>query len=133
MKLLANGIDAWKHLGDRFSGEHLRVQTSDIVGLVLLAVGLAAGFWLLAFLSKWQRLHRAHSAHSAHSARAVTPRNLFSALVRAHGLSRRERSVCQQVAAELGLTDPAELFVRPETARPVLAARDRALAERLFC
>ncbi|QDV73600.1 hypothetical protein [Botrimarina mediterranea] len=127
MKLLANGIDAWKHLGDRFSGEHLRVQTSDIVGLVLLAVGLAAGFWLLAFLSKWQRLHRAHSA------RAVTPRNLFSALVRAHGLSRRERSVCQQVAAELGLTDPAELFVRPETARPVLAARDRALAERLFC
>lgn len=124
MRLIASGIDAWRHMGDRFSGENLQVQTSDIVGFVLLVAGLVAGYWLLVALSKWQK-HR--------NGRSDRPRSPFIALSRAHGLSRKERGVCQQVATELGLADPAELFVRPEIARTKLANVDARLAERMFC
>lgn len=114
--------DAWKHLGDRFSGEYLQWRTSDFVGLGLLATGLALGFGLLFVVSKWQE----------ELGRNDRPRSPFGVLARAHGLSRRERGLCLEVAAEMGCADPAELFVRPETAREPLAKRDPELAERLF-
>lgn len=114
--------DAWKHLGDRFSGEYLQWRASDFIGLGILAAGLALAFGLLFLVSKWQEK----------IGRNDRPRSAFGMLVRAHGLSRRERALCRAAAIELGLADPSELFVRPETARELVARRDAGLAERLF-
>lgn len=123
MTLIANGIEAWRSLGGRFSGEYRPWQWGDTLVPALLLVGFLVGVWGLLRLAKWY----ARLNSSDH------PRSPFNALVRAHGLSRSERATCQKVAAELGLADPAELFVRPETARMALAKIDGALAERLFC
>ncbi len=115
--------DAWKRLGDRFSGEYLRWQTSDTIGLAVLVLGLAATYGLLLLAGKWQE----------RIGRSDRPRSPFGMLARAHGLTRRERALCRHAATELGLADPAELFVRPDTARELVAQQDRGLAERLFC
>ncbi|TWT93374.1 hypothetical protein Pla108_38680 [Botrimarina colliarenosi] len=112
----------WNRLGDRFSGQALRWDLSDAVGLVLLVAGFALGFWLLSRLGKLQE----------NWSRKDRPRSPFSELIRAHGLSRRDRFHCRQVADELGLADPAEVFVRPDKAREALATRDADLARRLF-
>lgn len=123
MTLIANGIDAWRSLGGRFSGEYRPWQWGDMLTPTLLFVGFLVGVWGLSKLAKWHA--RLNSSDR--------PRSPFNALVRAHGLSRSERATCQKVAAELGFADPAELFVRPETARKALAKIDEALAQRIFC
>lgn len=113
---------AWESLGNRFSGDALRWRASDTLSVVLLVVGIGAGIWLLSRLGKWQE----------HLNRNDRPRSPFGELTRAHGLNRRERSLCREVATELELGEPAELFVRPDTGREAVARRDPALAKRLF-
>lgn len=123
MTLIANGIDAWRSLGGRFSGEYRPWRWGDTLTPTLLLIGFLLGVWGLLRLAKWYTCLNS-SDH---------PRSPFNALVRAHGLSRSERATCQRVAAELGFADPAELFVRPETARTALAKIDEGLAQRVFC
>ena len=122
MMLIANGMEAGKQYVGRFSGEYRPWQWGDTLTPALLLLGLLLGVWMFFKLAK-------KYARTA----SDRPRSPFSALVRAHGLSRSERATCYRVAAELGLADPAELFVRPETARMALAKIDEALAQRVFC
>jgi hypothetical protein len=122
MTLIASGMEAGKHYVGRFSGEYRPWQWGDMLTPALLLLGFLLGAWMLFRLAKKYA-----------STGSDRPRSPFSALVRAHGLSRSERASCQKVAAELGFADPAELFVRPETARIELAKIDEGLAQRVFC
>lgn len=109
----------WSRLGDRFSGSHLRFQFEDLLG-VLALVGLAIAFLVaMRLLATWQRAID----------QPTTPKQLFAELAKAHALSRAERAELRRVAAEAGLDDAADAFLRPD-----LASRfaDRALADRLF-
>ncbi|CAN0361629.1 unnamed protein product, partial [Ectocarpus sp. 4 AP-2014] len=94
-------VSKWKALGTRFSGEHLKVQTEDVVGMVLLLAALVGGFLLLKWVARRQEMQP----------REVSPKRLFAELVRTHRLSFGQRKACREVAAELGLETPAELFV----------------------
>lgn len=114
-------VSKWKALGTRFSGEHLQVQTEDIVGLLLLVAALVGGFWLLKWAAKWQET----------SPREPSPKRLFAELTRAHRLSLGQRKMCREVAVEIGAKTPSEMFVRTE-GRDALRARDAGLAETLF-
>ncbi|MEO0531592.1 MAG: hypothetical protein AAF266_13605 [Planctomycetota bacterium] len=111
----------WENLGNRFSGEHLHFQSSDLISAVG-AIALVAGiFWLLGQLSKMQAEYETKPC----------PRRLLAELGRRHGLNRRELRLCREVSKELSLDHPAEVFVR-DSARTLLTARDAKLAKRLF-
>ena len=117
-------LDFWRRLTDRSNNSYQPWDWGDTVTPALLTLGLLIGVWALF------RLAKRHARYTRHDDR---PRSPFNALVRAHGLSRSERATCQKVAAELGFSEPAELFVRPEVARTALAKFDEGLAQRLFC
>ena len=116
-------FDYWRRLTDRSNNTYQPWDWGDTVTPSLLLLGFLMGVWAIFKLAK---------QHARYN-RSDRPRSPFNALVRAHGLSRRERASCHRVATELGLADPAELFVRPEKARLALAKIDEALAQRLFC
>ena len=111
--------DNWSRLGDRFSGHHLRLQTEDIVGgVVLLVAGLLLYFGLNYAWSVSKRLSSKEP-----------PRDVFRRLVQAHRLTRAEERVLREIAEQAGLKKPAEVFVRPELFTE--AARRRPQTERL--
>ncbi|MEN0109150.1 MAG: hypothetical protein AAF805_00360 [Planctomycetota bacterium] len=109
----------WSRLGDRFSGDHLRLQTEDLVGVLALVAVAVVLLLTLRMLAKWQQSQE----------RPATPKQLFKELAAAHGLGHGERAELRRVAGEAGLSDASEVFVRPDL-RGRLA--DRSLAERLF-
>ena len=112
---------AWDALGTRFQGEYLKLRTEDIVGLVAVVICLVGGFFLLRSLSSWQERSRAKHC----------PKRLMAELCEAHRLGFRERRLCRQVAKEMQLKEPAELFVRVDALQR-LAKSDAALAKRLL-
>ncbi len=112
---------AWRNLGQRFSGDHLQWQREDLIGGLLLLGVLVAGFWVLHWLAGWQ----------AEQDKRHSPKRLAKELAAAHRLSYRERQICHEVVAAMGLSDPAELFVRIEASERI-AKRDAGLAARLF-
>lgn len=112
---------SWEHLGTRFSGEHREFQSTDLLWLVAAIALFAGGFWLLSRLAAWQ----------AAGHKQPCPKRLLAELGARHQLSRSEMRLCREVAGELALEHPAEIFVR-DTGRQALAVRNSALAERLF-
>lgn len=111
----------WENLGNRFSGDHLQFQFSDLIGAASVVVLFAGGFWLLTRLAAWQ----------AAEPTKPCPKRLLAEIGLRHGLSRSDLRLCREVATELSLDRPAEVFIRDE-ARTALARRDANLAERLF-
>lgn len=114
-------LSNWSRLGDRFSGDYLRLRPEHIIGTIVVLVLGVGGFWLLNFLSEWQRT----------AATRKCPKRLFGELALAHRLTRGEQKKCRQLAADRGLADPAELFVRTDLKEP-LAAVDPELARRVY-
>lgn len=112
---------AWDALGTRFQGDYLKLRTEDFVGLIVAVVCLVGGYFLLRFLSSWQE-----SSQTKHC-----PKRLMAELCEAHRLGFRERRLCRQVAKEMQLKEPAELFVRIDALKR-LAKSDAALAKRLL-
>lgn len=100
--LLANK-DAWKNMGDRFSGDHLMLQTEDIVGLAVIIISFVVGYLVLQWLAARQKNGQKHC-----------PKDLFRELCEAHGLERQERKLLVKIANALELSDRTGLFVRPD-------------------
>lgn len=111
-ELLAN-MDAWKNMGDRFSGDHLTLQTEDVVGFGVIIFLFAAGYFVLQWFAMRQKNGQKHS-----------PKELFRELCEAHGLERQERKLLIRIADELELSDRTGLFIRPDLYEraPVLEA-----------
>lgn len=112
---------AWEALGTRFQGDYLTLGADDLVGAVALVGALVGGFYLLRFLASWQESRQGNHC----------PKRLMVELCEAHRLGSRERRLCRQVATEMQLDEPAELFVRTD-ALEQLAKLDAALAARLL-
>lgn len=118
-------IAYWERLGDRFSGDYLNWQASDTIGMAALGLGIGGLFLLLSLLNRWQR----------NAATRDCPKKLFVELARAHGLGFSERRKLREATRQAGLSEPAEVFVRPdlhdavEIAAPGLAQRLYRLAD----
>lgn len=112
---------AWDALGTRFQGDYLTLRTEDVVGFVVVIALLVGGFYLLRSLATWQE--RSQTKHC--------PKRLMVELCDAHRLGFRERRLCRQVAKEMQLKEPAELFLRTDALKQ-LAKSDAALAKRLL-
>lgn len=119
----------WERLGDKFSGDNLQWQTSDLLGLAALGVA----FFLLLLLLRWAgRLQ-------AFAQKRGARKRLYRDLCAAHGLGWRHKKLMHKAQQELRLESPDELFVRPElfadaTVAPksVGAGAWLELGERLF-
>lgn len=94
----------WYHLGDRFSGENLQLQSEDVVGAVLLVAVSTLVLGGLAWLS----------GRKQRAATKPNPRRLFHELCDMHRLSDRDQRLLKALARGRKLASPAELFVRPE-------------------
>jgi len=97
-------MDRFKEMGRNFRGEDAAVSTSDLWALAA-AVTLIVATVLVLYLSLGRR-DRQRKRNSPHG--------LFLELCKAHELTRAERKLLEGVAAGLRLTDPGQLFVRPE-------------------
>lgn len=119
--LLLAQRSAWENLGNRFSGESLKWQREDTIGVLALLLVFVGGMWLLHWLSRWQ----------TERGKRHSPARLFKELTAAHRLNYRQRRLCREVAKGLNLANSSEVFVQVE-ARGRIAKRDPDLAERLF-
>lgn len=108
----------WSRLGDRFSGEYLRLRPEDLIGAAALVAVFVGGYWLLRYLGEAQD----------DADRKACPKRLFDALARSHGLTRAERRAVRDAAEEAGLPRAADAFLRPDLAERL----DPDLANRLF-
>ena len=102
-RLLAQRTN-WHSLGDRFSGDHLSLQTEDFVWAGVLVLFFGGLLGALKWLAYWDKMRRERP----------NPKRLFADLCDAHGLSEEDRDLLRAVAGENELTRPADLFVRPE-------------------
>lgn len=103
----------WERLGDRFSGDHAKLDNQELLLIGLMVVGGAAVIVALARLAKWQENRRLRP----------NPARLFRDLCRAHGLSGAERKTLRALAEACGARQPAEVFLRPELFRRESALR----------
>jgi hypothetical protein len=107
-----------------FHGEQARFSTSDGVALLLFALALALGFWLLSRALARQARRRPYNS----------PRRLFRELARAHRLSRADRGLLGELATWRKLEPAARIFVEPlafeaEGLSPRLERRSQRLSE----
>lgn len=116
-------------------GAGFREKKDEFSGIELVywvALGVAA-LVALAWFSRWLARHDRRSLFSS-------PRALFNALCKAHGLDYANRRLLKQLARAAGLSPPARAFVSPqcfEAARlpAPLRGQERAidkLRQRLF-
>lgn len=116
-------------LGREFRGDAALLSTNDVLMGIGALVGGGLFFWLLKYLRNRQDRTRPFNS----------PRRLFRALCKLHGLSGRERSLLRRTAAMNSLKHPAQLFVMPDllTAKASQvparqAAEITALRDKLF-
>ncbi len=106
--LLANESN-WQSMGDRFSGDHLMVQTEDIIGAIVVISIFIIGYLTLTWVSNRQGDSTKHS-----------PIRLFKELCDAHGLDSKERRLLKKIAEANAVKNLALLFTQPELyAKPV--------------
>lgn len=112
----------WSHLGQRFSGDYLSVQTEDIIGGLVLLVAftvIVGGLFWLAKLKESQAVRK-------------SPHRLLRELCAAHRLSAAERHLVHTLAADRGLPHPSLLFVQPDLLTEEASPEVAALRDRLF-
>lgn len=117
---------AWQQMGNRFSGDHAKVNVSEVTGLLLMAVGAILLIWFLDRITKWQE------ARSG----APNPKRLFKELCQAHRLTRADRRLLTHLAEAAEIESPADLFLRPDlfasNALPKEKGEIKRLAKQLF-
>jgi hypothetical protein len=99
----ARGADVWDAMRSNFHGDQARFSTSDGVALLLFALALALGFWLLSRALAQQARRRPYN----------NPRRLFRELARAHRLSRADRGLLRDLAGFRQIQPAARVFIEP--------------------
>lgn len=100
--IIANTTN-WQSMGDRFSGDHLNLQTEDIIGAIVIVSIFVVGYITLTWLSKKQIDSGKHS-----------PNRLFRELCDAHGFDGKERRLLKKIALANTVNNLALLFTQPE-------------------
>ncbi len=116
-------------MGREFRGDAAMLSTNDVLMGIGALVGAGLFFWLLKVLRNRQDRKRTINS----------PRRLFRALCKLHGVSGRERALLRRTAAMNALKHPAQLFVMPDLLSskatqlpPKQAAEITALRDKLF-
>ncbi len=129
LTLLAAG-DAFRNMGSGFRDKKEHFQPTDLIVWGLAFAGVFAGLIVLS------RIVARHDKAELYN----SPRALFRALSKVHGLSAQERRVLKRLARQRNLDPVASVFLTPEafdteTLGKSLAGqadRIRALESRLF-
>ncbi len=116
-------------LGDGLRGRAAGGERIEVILGFLVLGALIVGVWAIMQVAALRKRRTLHS-----------PRRLFQALCRAHGLSWSERRLLRKLACCHGLDHPARLFVEPERFAPAgldaqllpSAGRLERICERLF-
>ncbi len=106
--------DAWESLGNRFSGEHAKLNLQDLWSLAGVVMAGIALVWLLRWLYQRQQARQL----------SCDPRHLFADLCRAHRVSHSDRRRLEHLANHHQLGVSAELFVRPDLFDPPCLPED---------
>ncbi|MEX0937810.1 MAG: hypothetical protein WDZ59_08105 [Pirellulales bacterium] len=127
--VLADGA-RWKSMGSGFRGRSARLDRDDLITGVLLVVGVCVAIAVLKYLIDRNERRQGYNS----------PRALFRALCKAHGLDGASRRLLRQMADCQGLHHRSRLFLEPDRfdvgrVSPPLQARAEevmALRDRLF-
>ena len=127
--VLLGGQARYVHMGRRFQRGGSRLETGDLLVLLVVLVAVTAAVWLLS----WYLNYREKRGHDS-------PRRLFHELCRAHRIGWSDRHLLRQLARWHRLPCPSLLFLDPqrfdlEQAGPAFSARSGrlvALRDRLF-
>lgn len=127
--MLADGA-RWESMGSGFRGRSARLDRDDLISGVLLLVGVCVA---IAMLKHMLDRHERRQGYNS-------PRALFRALCKAHGLDGASRRLLRQMANCQGLQHRSRLFLEPDRfdagrLSPPLQARAEeviALRDRLF-
>lgn len=102
--LLADRSATLRDLGGGFRGDEAKVNSHDLAIVLLVGAALVTLFWLLSrFAASREERTAFHD-----------PKQMFSKLAAAHGLSFRERRLLCQAARYVNISLPACLFLRPD-------------------
>ncbi len=120
----------FRDMGSGFREKRESFDPTDLLWWAFVAVLVLAAFGVLARILANQDKRRLFNS----------PRALFNALCKAHGLDRASKTLLKQLARSQQLTVPARLFLEPDRFQPgMLSAELRpqraavaALRQRLF-
>ena len=102
--LLADRSTIFRDMGSGFREKRETFDPTDLLWWIFVAVLVIAAFSIVATI-----LARRDKSRLFNS-----PRALFNALCRAHGLDRTSRALLKQLAVCQRLTPPARLFLEPD-------------------
>jgi hypothetical protein len=120
--LFGDQADVLRSMSRGFHGKDAELDLGTVLSCLLVA---AAFFIAIGLLSRW-------AAPKERTGSYRSPRALFRALCRAHGLDGSQRRLLQRLARSRQLPQPAALFVEPEcfsasTLSPELQGQNAAL------
>ncbi len=93
-----------RDMGSGFRGDRPRVDATEVAMVIAATIAAVVAFWLLARFASF-REGRGSSNN---------PKLLFRQLCQAHGLSRTQRSLLQQIGDRAEVAPPPAIFLRPE-------------------
>jgi hypothetical protein len=106
--LLAGRSSIFRDMGSGFREKRESFEPTDLLWWVFVAAVVIAAFGVVAGILAKQDKHRLFNS----------PRALFNALCKAHGLDRVSRALLKQVARAQQVTVPARLFLEPSWFEP---------------
>jgi hypothetical protein len=130
LTLLANRSSIFRDMGSGFREKRESFDPTDLLWWAFVAALVIAVFGVVASVLARQDKRRLYNS----------PRALFHALCKAHGLDRASRTLLMQMARAQKLPLPARLFLEPDRFEPAMLAPEMrtqreaiaALRKRLF-
>jgi hypothetical protein len=107
--LLADRSSIFRDMGSGFREKRETFDPTDLLWWIFVALLVIAAFGILATILARRDKRRLFNS----------PRALFNALCRAHGLDRASRALLKQLAVSQRLMPPARLFLEPDRFDPV--------------
>ncbi len=99
-----------RDMGSGFRGDRARVDATEVAMVIAATIAAVVVFWLLARFASF-REGRGSSNN---------PKLLFRQLCQAHGLSRTQRSLLQQIGERAEVAPVPAIFLRPELVEAAL-------------
>lgn len=120
--LFGDQADVLRSMSRGFHGKDAELDLGTVLSCLLVA---AAFFIAISLLSRW-------AAPKERSGSYRSPRELFRAMCRAHGLDGTQRRLLLRLARSRQMPQPAALFLQPEsfaasTLSPELAGQTQAI------
>jgi hypothetical protein len=109
--LFADRTALLREMGSEFRGERARMDFTEVLMVIAATIAAVVVFWLLA---RFAALREGRGTVN-------DPKLLFRQLCQAHGLSRTQRRLLQQVSEQAEVSPAPAIFLRPEVVDSALA------------